>query len=132
MIWSIDDLPHFRPDSDQALLDDAAKHLTPTPSASVRCLPDPDTLSSDSTDSLRAQLHLVNQRINDIHKTIRTKDDMARAPFVALPSSKKFKIHLSHSTFASRCWRHMMAAPTQWSTWACSRCRWLCMARQTP
>ncbi|RWV90162.1 hypothetical protein GW17_00047655 [Ensete ventricosum] len=35
---------------------DATRHPTPAPSASTRSLPDPDTLSSDSTDSIRAQL----------------------------------------------------------------------------
>ncbi|RZR91702.1 hypothetical protein BHM03_00019875 [Ensete ventricosum] len=33
---------------------DAVRQLTSTPSASARIMPDPDTLSSDSTDSLRA------------------------------------------------------------------------------
>ncbi|RRT57566.1 hypothetical protein B296_00047179 [Ensete ventricosum] len=39
---------------------DATRRPTPAPSASTRSLPDPDTLSSDSTDSIRAQLRLVN------------------------------------------------------------------------
>ncbi|RWW45415.1 hypothetical protein BHE74_00048745, partial [Ensete ventricosum] len=52
---------------------DATRHPTPAPNASTRSLPDPDTLSSDSTDSIRAQLRLVNQRIDDVHKTIMIK-----------------------------------------------------------
>ncbi|RWW19229.1 hypothetical protein GW17_00016739 [Ensete ventricosum] len=49
---------------------------------------DPDTLSSNSIDSLRAQLCLVNQRIDDVRKeVIRSKDDIGESftddsPFV--------------------------------------------------
>ncbi|RWW03179.1 hypothetical protein BHE74_00051669, partial [Ensete ventricosum] len=55
--------------------------------APIRSLLDPNTLSSDSTDSLRVQLRLMNQRIDDVHKTIRTKDErggssLCGSPFV--------------------------------------------------
>ncbi|RZR95809.1 hypothetical protein BHM03_00024694, partial [Ensete ventricosum] len=82
---SVDDLPHFPPESDQALLGNAARRPTPTPSVSVHSLLDLDTLSSDSSDSLRAQLRLVNQRINDVHKTIRTKDERGESPLCGSP-----------------------------------------------
>ncbi|RWW00009.1 hypothetical protein GW17_00037048, partial [Ensete ventricosum] len=82
---SIDDLPRFPPDSDQALLGDATRRPMPTPSASVRSLLDPGTLFSDSTDSLRAQLRLVNQRIDDVHKTIRMKDERGKSPLCGSP-----------------------------------------------
>ncbi|RWV83162.1 hypothetical protein GW17_00055272 [Ensete ventricosum] len=97
----VDDLPRFPLEFDHAPSGDAARRPTPTPSTSVHSLPDLDTLSSDSTDSLRAQLRLMNQKIDDVHKTIRMKD-VARVPFVALPLSKKSKIHPSRSTSASR------------------------------
>ncbi|RWW81530.1 hypothetical protein BHE74_00010070 [Ensete ventricosum] len=50
----VDDLPRFPLESDQAPSGDAARHSTSIPNASVCSLSDPDTLSSDSTDSLRA------------------------------------------------------------------------------
>ncbi|RWV85608.1 hypothetical protein GW17_00052588 [Ensete ventricosum] len=47
------------------------RHPTSTPSASVCSLSDLDTLFSDSIDSLRAQLCMMNQRINDVHEVIK-------------------------------------------------------------
>ncbi|RRT54765.1 hypothetical protein B296_00018232 [Ensete ventricosum] len=82
-IWSVDDLPRFLLEFDQALFGDVARRPTPTPSASVHSLSDPDTLSSNSIDSMRAQLRLVNQRIDDVHKTIRTKDVCGESPLCA-------------------------------------------------
>ncbi|RRT72489.1 hypothetical protein B296_00008639 [Ensete ventricosum] len=77
--------------SNQALLGDVARRLTPTPSASVCSFPDPDTLSSDSIDSLRVQLRLVNQRINNVHKTIRTKDERGESPLCGSLFVQKIK-----------------------------------------
>ncbi|RRT55997.1 hypothetical protein B296_00037472 [Ensete ventricosum] len=48
-------------------------------------LSDPDTLSSDSIDSLRAQLPLMNQRIDDVHKTIMMKDKRGESPLCGSP-----------------------------------------------
>ncbi|RRT83547.1 hypothetical protein B296_00004237 [Ensete ventricosum] len=50
------------------------------PSASARNFPNPNTLSSDSIGSLREQLHLVNQRIDDVRRILRTKDEHAEGP----------------------------------------------------
>ncbi|RRT55364.1 hypothetical protein B296_00016362 [Ensete ventricosum] len=66
--------------SDQAPSEDTTKRPEPTPSASIHNFSDPDTLSSDSTGSLREQLHLVNQRIDDAYRTLRTKDEHAEGP----------------------------------------------------
>ncbi|RRT57305.1 hypothetical protein B296_00041681 [Ensete ventricosum] len=72
-------------ESDQAPSGDAARCLTSTPNASVHSLSDPDTFSSDSTDSLRAQLCLINQRIDDVHKTIRMKYERGESPLCGSP-----------------------------------------------
>ncbi|RZS03492.1 hypothetical protein BHM03_00033682 [Ensete ventricosum] len=48
-------------------------------------------LSSDSTDSLRAQLRLVNQRIDDVHKTIRMKDERGKSPLCGSPFIQKIQ-----------------------------------------
>ncbi|RWW00691.1 hypothetical protein GW17_00036337 [Ensete ventricosum] len=87
----VDDLPRFSPESDQALLGDVARCPTPTPSASVCSFPDPDTLSSDSIDSLRVQLRLVNQRIDNVHKTIRMKDEHGESPLCGSPFLQEIK-----------------------------------------
>ncbi|RZS07273.1 hypothetical protein BHM03_00038082 [Ensete ventricosum] len=81
---------------DRAPSGDAVRRSTSTPNASDHSLPDPDTLSLGSTDSPRAQLRLVNQRIDNVYKVIRIRTSVARAPFVALPLFKKFKIHPSY------------------------------------
>ncbi|RZS16638.1 hypothetical protein BHM03_00048660, partial [Ensete ventricosum] len=78
-------LPRFQIVSERVLSGDTAKRPTPTPSASIRSLSDPNTLSSDSIDSLRAQLHLVNQRIDDVHKTIRMKDERGEGSLYSPP-----------------------------------------------
>ncbi|RWW07837.1 hypothetical protein BHE74_00024111 [Ensete ventricosum] len=80
MTRSANDLPHFPRESDKAPLGGVARCPMPTPSASVCSLSDLDTLSSDSTDSLREQLRLVNQRIDDVRKTLRTKDECGESP----------------------------------------------------
>ncbi|RWW33402.1 hypothetical protein GW17_00001890 [Ensete ventricosum] len=80
MTRSADNLPHFSQGSDQAPSEDTTKRPEPTPSASIHNFPDPDTLSSDSTGSLREQLHLVNQRIDDAYRTLRMKDEHAEGP----------------------------------------------------
>ncbi|RRT59714.1 hypothetical protein B296_00045595 [Ensete ventricosum] len=85
MTRSVDNLPHFSPKSDQAPSGDAAKRPEPAPSASGHSFPDPNTLSSDSIDSLREQLRLVNQRIDDVHKTLRTKDEHGEGPLRGPP-----------------------------------------------
>ncbi|RWW83400.1 hypothetical protein BHE74_00008094 [Ensete ventricosum] len=60
----------------------------PTASTSIHSLPDPDTLSFDSLDSLRAQLRLMNQYIDKIQKEfIKSKEElgessMGGSPFV--------------------------------------------------
>ncbi|RZS15288.1 hypothetical protein BHM03_00047115 [Ensete ventricosum] len=64
---------------------DAIKQPEPAPSASTRNFPYLDTLSSDSTDSLREQLHLVNQRIDDVRRTLRTKYEHAEGPLCGCP-----------------------------------------------
>ncbi|RRT48923.1 hypothetical protein B296_00035463 [Ensete ventricosum] len=66
---------------------DVVRQSTSTPSASVRSMPDPYTLYWDSVDSLRAQLHIVNQRIDDVQKVIRMKDEygessLGDSPFI--------------------------------------------------
>ncbi|RWW50215.1 hypothetical protein BHE74_00043554 [Ensete ventricosum] len=53
-----DDIPRPYSKLDHALLGNVTRRPTSTPSASVHIVPDPDTLSSDSTVSLRAQLRL--------------------------------------------------------------------------
>ncbi|RRT73144.1 hypothetical protein B296_00026627 [Ensete ventricosum] len=80
MTRSADNLPHFSPESDRAPLGDAAKRPELAPSAAAHSFPDPDTLFSESIDSLREQLRLVNQRIDDVRKTLRTKDEHAEGP----------------------------------------------------
>ncbi|RWW27044.1 hypothetical protein BHE74_00005899 [Ensete ventricosum] len=46
--------------------------ITPTPS-----IPKPNTLSSDSTNSLRAQLLLMNRRLNEVWKEfIKLKEEL--------------------------------------------------------
>ncbi|RZR91524.1 hypothetical protein BHM03_00019644 [Ensete ventricosum] len=85
MTRSIDNPPHFSPESDQAPLGDITKRPEPAPSASARNFLDPDKLSSDSTGSLREQLCLVNQRIDDVRKTLRTKDEHAEGPLCGSP-----------------------------------------------
>ncbi|RRT73963.1 hypothetical protein B296_00006329 [Ensete ventricosum] len=42
-------------------------------------------LSSDSTNSLRAQLRLVNQRIDNVHKIIKIKDERDESPLCGSP-----------------------------------------------
>ncbi|RWW48723.1 hypothetical protein BHE74_00045179 [Ensete ventricosum] len=78
-------LPRFPPESDQAPLGNAARRPTSIAIASVHSLPDPDILSSDSTDSLRAQLRLMSQRIDDVHKTMRMKDERGESPLYGSP-----------------------------------------------
>ncbi|RZR70929.1 hypothetical protein BHM03_00002338 [Ensete ventricosum] len=103
--------------SDHPPLGDATKRSEPAPSASACSFLHLDTLSSNSTGSLREQLCLVNQRIDDVLRTLRTKDERAEVPSAALPSSRKFKMDLFHHTFASRCWRRMTATPIQQNMW---------------
>ncbi|RWW53821.1 hypothetical protein BHE74_00039643 [Ensete ventricosum] len=83
MTYSVDNLPHFSPESDQA--PSGGMRPAPAPSASAHSLLDPDTFSSDSTDSLREQLRLVNQRIDDVRKTLRTKDERGESPLCGSP-----------------------------------------------
>ncbi|RWW53756.1 hypothetical protein BHE74_00039717 [Ensete ventricosum] len=80
MTRSADNSPHFSQGSDQAPSEDTTKRPEPTPSASIHNFSDPNTLSSDSIGSLREQLHLVNQRIDDAYRTLRTKDEHAEGP----------------------------------------------------
>ncbi|RWW82077.1 hypothetical protein BHE74_00009475 [Ensete ventricosum] len=80
MTRSADNLPHFSPESDQAPSGDATKRPELAPSTSARSFPDPDTLFSKSIGSLREQLRLVNQRIDDVRKTLRMKDEHAEGP----------------------------------------------------
>ncbi|RZS07357.1 hypothetical protein BHM03_00038196 [Ensete ventricosum] len=82
---SIDNLPYFSPESDQAPLGGTARRPKPAPSASAHSLSDPDTLSSDSTASLREQLRMVNQRIDNVHRTLRTKDERGESPLRGSP-----------------------------------------------
>ncbi|RWW76927.1 hypothetical protein BHE74_00014943 [Ensete ventricosum] len=84
MTHSVNNLPHFSSESDQAPSGDAAKRSEPAPSASSRSFPDPDTLSY-STDSLREQLRLVNQMIYDVRRTQRTKDEHGDGPLRCSP-----------------------------------------------
>ncbi|RRT79618.1 hypothetical protein B296_00004394 [Ensete ventricosum] len=101
-----DNLPQLSPEFDRTPSGDAVRRPTSTISASDYSPPDPDILSSDSIDSLRAQVCLVNQRIDDVHKTIRMKNEHGGSP------SKNSKIHPSHSTSASQRWRRMMLSLT--------------------
>ncbi|RRT34939.1 hypothetical protein B296_00058443 [Ensete ventricosum] len=54
-------------------------------SVSARSFLDPNTLSSDSTGSLREQLRLVNQRIDDVCRILRTKDEHGKGPLSGSP-----------------------------------------------
>ncbi|RRT53497.1 hypothetical protein B296_00035601 [Ensete ventricosum] len=65
-----DDLTRLHPKLEPAPVGDTIGRCAPTPSASVRSVLDPNTLSSDSTNSLRAQLRLMNQRIDDVRKEV--------------------------------------------------------------
>ncbi|RWW54227.1 hypothetical protein BHE74_00039203 [Ensete ventricosum] len=85
MTRSADNPPHFSLESDQAPSGDTTKQSEPTPSASACNFLDPDTHSSDSTGSLREQLCLVNQRIDDVRRTLRTKDEHAEGPLHGSP-----------------------------------------------
>ncbi|RZS26770.1 hypothetical protein BHM03_00060161 [Ensete ventricosum] len=85
MTQPANNLPRFLPEFDHAPSSDAARRLTSTPNASICSLPGPDTLSSDSIDSLRAQLNLVNQQIDDVHKTIRMRDEHRESSFCGSP-----------------------------------------------
>ncbi|RWV99305.1 hypothetical protein BHE74_00041723 [Ensete ventricosum] len=64
---------------------DVVRRPTSTPSTSARSVPDPDTLSSDSVDSLRVQLRMVNQRIDDVQKVIKTKNEHGESPLSGSP-----------------------------------------------
>ncbi|RRT60049.1 hypothetical protein B296_00045236 [Ensete ventricosum] len=86
-----DNLPQLSPKSDRAPSSDAIRRPISTPSALAHSLPYPDTLSLDSTDSLRAQLRLVNQRIDDVHKTIRMKDNRGKSPLYGSPFIQKIQ-----------------------------------------
>ncbi|RZS14890.1 hypothetical protein BHM03_00046633 [Ensete ventricosum] len=58
----------------------------PTASTSIHSLPDPDTLSFDSSDSLRAQLRLMNQYIDKIQKEfIKSKEELGESSMVERP-----------------------------------------------
>ncbi|RWW08597.1 hypothetical protein BHE74_00048036 [Ensete ventricosum] len=57
-----DDPPWLQPELDHAPPGDMVRRPTSTPSASTRSVLDPDTLSSDSTNSLRAQLRLIREK----------------------------------------------------------------------
>ncbi|RWV85488.1 hypothetical protein GW17_00052718 [Ensete ventricosum] len=91
-----DDLTRFQPELEPAPVGDTIGRCAPTPSASVRSVLDPNTLSSDSTNSLRVQLRLMNQRIDDVRKeVIRSKDDLGESstggsPFVPEIREKGF------------------------------------------
>ncbi|RWV93151.1 hypothetical protein GW17_00044415 [Ensete ventricosum] len=85
MTHSVNNLPHFSLESDQAPSGSAAKRLELALSASARSFLDPNTLSSDSTGSLKEQLHLVNQRIDDVRRTLRTKDERGEGPLSGSP-----------------------------------------------
>ncbi|RZS27462.1 hypothetical protein BHM03_00060936 [Ensete ventricosum] len=66
MTPSADNPPHFSLESDQAPLGDVTKQPKPVPSTSACNFLDLDTLSSNSIGSLREQLCLVNQRIDEV------------------------------------------------------------------
>ncbi|RWW15999.1 hypothetical protein GW17_00020137 [Ensete ventricosum] len=85
MTHSVDNLPHFSPESDQAPSGDTAKRPELALSASTHSFLNPDILSSDSTGSLREQLHLVNQRIDDVHRTLRMKDECGEGHLCGFP-----------------------------------------------
>ncbi|RRT56616.1 hypothetical protein B296_00037047 [Ensete ventricosum] len=71
--------------SEQAPLGDAIKQPESVPCTSTHNFSDPDTLSSDSTGSLREQLCLVNQRINDVRRTLKMKDEHTEGPLRGSP-----------------------------------------------
>ncbi|RRT59367.1 hypothetical protein B296_00031805 [Ensete ventricosum] len=85
MTRSVDNLPHFSLESNQAPSGGTAKRSEPTLSSSTHSFSDPNILSSDSTSSLREQLRLVNQRIDDVHRTLRTKDEHGEGPLRGSP-----------------------------------------------
>ncbi|RRT70899.1 hypothetical protein B296_00006318 [Ensete ventricosum] len=77
--------------SDQAPSSDATKRSKPAPSASACSFLHLDTLSSNSTGSLREQLCLVNHRIDDVRRTLRTKDEHAEGPLRGSPFVQKIQ-----------------------------------------
>ncbi|RZS20756.1 hypothetical protein BHM03_00053313 [Ensete ventricosum] len=101
MTRSVGNLPHFSSESDQAPSGGAARRSELAPSALAHSFSDPDTLSSDSTDSLREQLCLVNQRIEDVRRTLRTKDERVEGPLCGSPFVQEIQDALSHYNFAS-------------------------------
>ncbi|RWW02180.1 hypothetical protein BHE74_00043249 [Ensete ventricosum] len=66
-------------------LGDATRRPPSTPSILACSVPDPDTLTLDSTDYLRAQLRMVNQRIDDIQRVMKTKDEHGEDPLSGSP-----------------------------------------------
>ncbi|RWW57855.1 hypothetical protein BHE74_00035325 [Ensete ventricosum] len=80
-----DDQHRFPSEFDHAPSGNAVRSPTSTPNASIHSLLDPDTLSSDSTDSLRSQLYLLNQWIDDVHKTIRMKNEYGESHLCGSP-----------------------------------------------
>ncbi|RRT45016.1 hypothetical protein B296_00035322 [Ensete ventricosum] len=85
MTHSVNNLPHFSSESDQAPSGNATKRPEPAPSVSAHSFPDPHTLSSYSTDSLREQLCLMNQMIDDVCRTQRMKDEHGEGPLRGSP-----------------------------------------------
>ncbi|RZS00899.1 hypothetical protein BHM03_00030685 [Ensete ventricosum] len=95
------DVPRPQLELDHAPLGDATRRPTSTPRASVRSVLDPDTLSSNSTNSLKAHLHLVNQIIDDVQKVIRMKDEywessLSSSPFIPKIQEKPVPQHFQH------------------------------------
>ncbi|RWW76371.1 hypothetical protein BHE74_00015534 [Ensete ventricosum] len=88
---SADDLLHFSLEFDHGPLGDATKQPEPAPSASAHNFPDPDTLSSDSISSLREQLRLVNQRLDDVRRTLRMKLEHAEGTLYGSPFVQKIQ-----------------------------------------
>ncbi|RWW78582.1 hypothetical protein BHE74_00013197 [Ensete ventricosum] len=85
--------------------DPMGRHTT-TVSTSVHSMHDPDTLSSVSIDSLRAHLHLINQKIDNVQKEfIKLKegvregnDNIDGSPFVLEGCYCRFHRDYGHDT----------------------------------
>ncbi|RRT84784.1 hypothetical protein B296_00002413 [Ensete ventricosum] len=91
----------------------------------VRALPDPDIVSSDSTDSVREQLRLVNQRLDEVRKDFaKSKEEVgesskAESPFVPEIQDEP----VPHGFRLSR-WNITTVARTPWSTLRPSEPKW--------
>ncbi|RRT55106.1 hypothetical protein B296_00048714 [Ensete ventricosum] len=98
--------PRLQTEPNHTPIGDVVRRPTSTPSASTRSVPDTDTLSLDSPDSLRVQLRMVNQRIDDVHKVIKTKNEHRESP----PSGSPFIPEIQDRLITQYFWLPMLEA----------------------